>query len=229
MQRTRVPVEKRRIYAILKESVRELAKGNDLFAPLPEDCEDAASLESIGLDPLLLPELIPELKKRFGGRDLSSSLSNLSGMQTVGDFLTALSSALGHGIAAPCMVYVDDEDANLLVFKRRFDRIFKVVYFTDPLAALEFILNDANVALVLTDEVMPEMTGNQLCDRVRALKPSVKFILITGNPNNQEDLAYRSTRHNRFYEFLQKPLNLDVRFAELESLFASLLKTGDAA
>lgn len=216
-------------YEILKESVRELAKGNDLYSPLPDICEVGASLESIGLDPLLLPDLIPDLKKRFGGKDLSGCLVNLSGMHTVGDFLTALSTALGNGISTPCMVYVDDEDANLMVFKRRFHRILKIMYFTDPLAALDFILNDANVALVLTDEVMPNMTGNELCDRVHALKPAVKFILLTGNPNNEEDLAYRSTRHNRFYEFLQKPLDLENRFAELESLFASLLAARGAA
>jgi CheY-like chemotaxis protein len=222
-------VDRQRLYEILKESVRELAKGNDLFPSLPDLCDEADSLEAIGLDPLLLPELIPELKQRFGGKDLSGSLADLSGMRTVGDFLGALSSALGSGIATPCMVYVDDEDANLLVFRRRFDKVFKVVYFTEPLAALDFILNDASVALVLTDEVMPGLSGNELCDRVHALKPAVKFILITGNPNNQEDLAYRSTRHNRFYEFLQKPLDLEHRFAELESMFATLLRAGGTA
>lgn len=222
-------MDNQRIYEIIKASVRELGKGNDLFSPLPDVCEAEASLETIGLDPLLLPELIPELKSRFGGKDLSGILSNLSDMHTVGDLLTALSSALGTGIAAPCMVYVDDEDANLFVFKRRFDRIFKVVYFTDPVAALDFILNDANVALVLTDEVMPNLTGNELCDRVHALKPAVKFILLTGNPNNQEDLAFRAMRRNRFYEYLQKPLDLENRFSELESLFASLLVARGAA
>ncbi|MEO7424609.1 MAG: response regulator [Fibrobacteria bacterium] len=221
-------MNKQQIYEILKESVRELAKGNDLFSPLPDHCVDGDSLESLGLDPLLLPDLIPDLKKRFGGRDLSGSLTDLSEMHTVGDFLTALSTALGSGIAAPCMVYVDDEDANLFVFKRRFNKLFKVVYFTDPLAALDFILNDASVALVLTDEVMPNMTGNELCDRVHALKPALKFILLTGNPNNQDDLVYRTMRRNRFYEFLQKPLDFESRSAELEALFASLLREGGA-
>lgn len=222
-------MNKQQIYEILKESVRELAKGNDLFSPLSDHCEDGASLESIGLDPLLLPDLIPDLKKRFGGKDLSASLTHLSAMHTAGDFLTALATALGNGIAAPCMVYVDDEDVNLFIFKRRFDKIFKVAYFSDPLAALDFILNDANVALVLTDEVMPKMTGNELCDRVHALKPALKFILLTGNPNNLDDLVYRTMRRNRFYEFLQKPLDIESRFAELQDLFASVLVEGGAA
>jgi CheY-like chemotaxis protein len=222
-------VHKQQLYEILKESVRELAKTNDLFSPLPALNNEAAALESIGLDPLLLPDLIQALKKRFGGKDLGSSLADLSGMHTLGDFLTALSAALGNGLAAPCMVYVDDEDANLFVFKRRFDKIFKIVYFSDPMAALEFILNDADVALVLTDEVMPNMTGNELCDRVHALKPALKFILLTGNPNNQEDLVYRTMRRNRFYEFLQKPLDFENRFEELRMMFASVLADGGAA
>jgi CheY-like chemotaxis protein len=222
-------VNKQQIYEILKESVRELAKSNDFFVPLPDRYDAGASLESIGLDPLLLPDLIPNLKNRFGGKDLSSRFSDLSAFRTVDDLLTGLVAALGNGIAAPCMVYVDDEDANLFVFKRHFGKLFKVEYFTSPLAALEFILNDPSVALVLTDEVMPDMTGNELCDKAHALKPALKFILLTGNPNNQDDLVYRSMRRNRFYEFLQKPLDFENRSSELRALFASVLEAGGTA
>jgi DNA-binding NtrC family response regulator len=77
--------------------------------------------------------------------------------------------------------------------------------------------------LVLTDEVMPRMSGNQLCDRVHAMKPGVKFILLTGNPNNQDDLLYQTMRKNRFYEFLRKPLDLENRYDELLNLFESVL------
>ncbi|MDB5051917.1 MAG: Sensory Transduction Protein Kinase [Fibrobacteres bacterium] len=213
------------LYDVLKEAVRELAHASDLFSPLPAMGNEEAALESIGLDPLLLPDIVMELKKRFGGKDLSSCLANPSALVTLGDFLDSLSTSLAHGIAAPCMVYVDDEDSNLFVFKRRFDKYFSIKYFSDPLAALEFILNDATVALVLTDEVMPGLTGNQLCDRVHALKPAVKFILLTGNPNNQDDLLYHSMRRNRFFEFLRKPLDFENRSDELRNLFASILET----
>lgn len=221
-------MNKKELYEILRDATRELAETSDLFSTLPSIADEDAALESIGLDPLLLPDIVVELKKRFGGRDLSSCLRNPATLITLGDFLTSLSSALEHGITAPCMVYVDDEDSNLYVFKRRFDRLFRIRYFSDPTAALEFILNDSSVVLVLTDEVMPGMTGNQLCDRVHALKPAVKFILLTGNPNNQGDLVYNTMRKNRFFEFLGKPLDFENRFEELRQLFASILETDGA-
>ncbi|MDQ3002053.1 MAG: response regulator [Fibrobacterota bacterium] len=217
-------MDKKALYEILKETLNSLSSKSDLFAPLPPVFRPEAALESIGLDPLLLPDVLQDLKPRFGGRELGSCLNNPSAMITLDDFLTALSSVLGHGISIPSMVYVDDEEENLFVFKRRFDRLFPIRYFSNPAEALEFILSDPSVVLVLTDEVMPGMTGNQLCDRAHALKPALKFILLTGNPNNQDDLLYQAMRKNRFFEFLQKPLDFENRFEELRSLFSSVLE-----
>jgi len=218
-------VDKKQLYEILRSSVGELARGNDLFVPLPAAADENAGLESLGLDPILLPDIVKVVKTRLGGKDFSSSLARSSSFVTLGDFLTALSASLGHGLGSPLMVYVDDEESNLFVFKRRFDKHFPIKYFSDPTAALDFILGDANVALVLTDEVMPGMTGNQLCDRVHEVKPALKFILLTGNPNNQDDLLYLTMRKNRFFEFLQKPLDFENRHDELRRLFASILET----
>ncbi|MDB5106306.1 MAG: adenylate cyclase [Fibrobacteres bacterium] len=213
------------LYEILKDTVKELNRESDLFSPLPPAFTQGASLDSLGLDPLLLPDILQRMKSRFGGRDLSGCLDALASLKTIDDLLGALSRTLGHGISVPTLVYVDDEEANLFVFKRRFDKHFKVKYFDDPAIALEFILNDPTVALVLTDEVMPLITGNQLCDRVHALKPALKFILLTGNPNNQDDLLYQTMRQNRFFDFLQKPLDFENKFEELKRLFASILET----
>lgn len=121
--------EKARLYGLLRESVRELSKGNELYSPLPPVGDEGASLESAGLDPLLLPDVLRELKRRLGGRDLAPVLGNASALVTLGDLLSALAGALGNGIPSPRMVYVDDEDANLFIFRRRFDKYFKVEYF----------------------------------------------------------------------------------------------------
>ena len=132
-------MNKKDLYEILKETVRGLNQESDLFAPLPPLLDEASSLDAIGLDPILLPDVLQNLKMRFGGRDLGSCLDYPSALVTLGDFLNALTLALGHGIAAPCMVYVDDEESNLFVFKRRFDKHFSIKYFSDPSIALDFI------------------------------------------------------------------------------------------
>jgi CheY-like chemotaxis protein len=218
------PMNKSQIYLLLQESVRELAKKSDLFTPLPKEFKLSYSLDSIGLDPILLPDILKELKVRFAGHDFSDCFGTLENMHTLDDLLACLQKGLGHGISDPCMVYIDDEDSNLFVFKRRFDKFFTIKYFTDPSQALAFILNEPSVALVLTDEVMPGMTGNELCDKVHELKPMLKFILLTGNPNDQEDLMYNSMRKNRFFDFLRKPLDFENHFEELHQLFSSVLE-----
>jgi CheY-like chemotaxis protein len=217
-------MSKTQLFLLLRECIRELSQGNDLFTPLAADVKLSDSLESIGLDPILLPDILQELKIRLAGHDLSSCLENLASIKTINDLIVRLQKVLGHGIPDPCLVYLDDEEDNLFVFKRRFDKLFNIKYFTEPLVALEYILNDPTVALVLTDEVMPGMTGNQLCDRIHALKPMLKLILLTGNPNDQDDLVYNTMRKNRFFEFLRKPLDFENRFEELKQLFASILE-----
>ena len=46
--------------------------------------------------------------------------------------------------------------------------------------ALERVRGDASIDLVITDIMMPEMRGIDLIESVRALRPGVKIIAITG-------------------------------------------------
>jgi DNA-binding NtrC family response regulator len=78
--------------------------------------------------------------------------------------------------------------------------------------------------LVITDEVMPKLSGNELCDAVKKSKPNLKFILITGNPNHDSDLMYLTLRKNRFYEFINKPVDFENKAEEYFSMIQSLIE-----
>jgi DNA-binding NtrC family response regulator len=121
------------------------------------------------------------------------------------------------------VVYVDDEEENLFIFKRKFGKKLNLNTFSDPIKALEFIQNSEDVRLVITDEVMPKMSGNELCDRVHLTKPLLRFVLITGNPNSDGDLMYRALRKNRFYEFINKPVDFDTKGDEYLGMIQGLL------
>jgi DNA-binding NtrC family response regulator len=127
-------------------------------------------------------------------------------------------------VANPLVVYVDDEEENLFIFKRKFASAFSLRSFSDPMEALEFILTNNDVALVVTDEVMPKLSGNELCDKVHESKPNLKFILITGNPNSDDDLMYRSLRYNRFYEFINKPMDFEGKGREYLHLIQGVIR-----
>jgi CheY-like chemotaxis protein len=201
------------IYEILKDIVAGLRKEDESFQPLPGEFNPNLTLDEAGLDLATLPEVLSEIKARFNGKDLdleSFLVAEVLNTSTVGQLVEKILLGFSPKMAREAIVvYVDDEEENLFVFKRKYGKVLNLKTFTEPISALEFIRQNENVRLVITDEVMPKMSGNELCDAVHETKPLMKFILITGNPNNDGDLMYRALRRNRFYEFINKPLDLE--------------------
>jgi CheY-like chemotaxis protein len=198
------------LYELAREIIAGLATKDRSYSPLPEALDEDALLTDLGLDITTLPEVAVEMEKRLGGRHLGlndiMNPEDLNAM-TLGDFLRHIRSALSTGKKNPLVVYVDDEEENIFVFQRKFGKRLNIKSFTDSLEALAFIKANDDVALVITDEVMPNLGGNALCDEVHKAKPAMKFILITGNPNADGDLMYRTLRSNRFYDFINKPVD----------------------
>jgi len=63
---------------------------------------------------------------------------------------------------------------------------YEIETFTDPLAALQRFgeMPDA-FAAVITDEMMPDMTGAALAEEIRAIRPAIPIILCTGAPETR--------------------------------------------
>jgi CheY-like chemotaxis protein len=215
-----------RILAILREVFARLARENPSFSPQPSVLDESTTLEALHVSDANIVELAKELRHRLGGIALNVELmyrmqkafggttAGQNQYSTVGDLVRHIKSSLHHGISEPVVVYVDDEEENLFVFRRRYSKRLNLRTFSSPQEALAFIKESPDVALVLTDEIMPGMTGNQLCDQVHASKPFLKFMLITGNPSGDENLMHRSLRHGRFYDFINKPLDFDKKGEE---------------
>jgi CheY-like chemotaxis protein len=210
-----------RAYAIIRDITAALEARGEKTKTLPEAPQPGATLYELGVDLTAFSELIEELSLRFNGKDF-----HLQGFLipeeyyylTVDKLVTTVASAFKTTSKEPEVVYVDDEEENLFVFKRKFGKKFKIKTFTDPKAALVYIQRSEDVKLVITDEVMPGMSGNELCDAVHDTKPLMKFILITGNPNGDGDLMYRALRRNRFFEFFNKPVDFEAKGEEYLAL-----------
>lgn len=213
-------------YRILQEIVDGLVARGDLARKLPDDLKHEETLEQLGIDLVAFTDIAEEFTRRFEGRNFhfkNFMVPDEFYYLTLGTFLDAVIQPSPSKSKNPIVVYVDDEEENLFIFKRRLAGSLNLKTFTDPLQALDFIRKNSDVALVITDEVMPGMSGNQLCDEVKKTQPNMKFILITGNPNGDEDLMYRSLRQSRFYEFLNKPLDFDRKGAEYLKTIKSLI------
>ena len=79
---------------------------------------------------------------------------------------------------------------------------YESVLFDDPKTAFQ-ALNEANPkpTLLLTDFLMPQMTGRELIQHCKKVHPELKTILYSGNVQ-EETVAFYPARPDRF---LRKP------------------------
>ncbi|MCA9972643.1 MAG: PAS domain S-box protein, partial [Anaerolineales bacterium] len=75
----------------------------------------------------------------------------------------------------------------------------------------------ADIALVVTDMVMPKMGGVQLHAQLQALDPAVKVIVITGYPLEEDSQALLS---QGIVAWIQKPFSLHRLAAEIDGILS---------
>ncbi len=226
-------MQSQKIFGIIHEAFRVLAKQNLSFSEIPSDAGDETTLVDLGINEANIGVLARELRNRVGGIALNiemmyrmhkafeSTSNGINEYRTLGDMVRHIQASQSHGIANPMVVYVDDEEENLFVFRRKYGKRLNLRTFSNSEEALTFIRDTPDIALVITDEMMPNLTGNELCDAVHKYKPFIKFILITGNPAGDENLLVHTLRFGRFFDFINKPLDLENKG---EEYFSSIQK-----
>jgi CheY-like chemotaxis protein len=85
---------------------------------------------------------------------------------------------------------VDDEETprtlrSLILQKQG----YQVVTAASGAEALE-LLNRASIDLVISDQMMPGMTGTELTKSVKAMRPAIPVVLISGVNEIPEDASY---------------------------------------
>jgi CheY-like chemotaxis protein len=85
---------------------------------------------------------------------------------------------------------VDDEETPRTLRKMILQKQgYQVVTAASGAEALE-LLNRAKIHLVLSDQMMPGMTGTELTKSVKAMLPAMPVILISGVNEIPEDASY---------------------------------------
>jgi CheY-like chemotaxis protein len=85
---------------------------------------------------------------------------------------------------------VDDEETPRILRKLILQKQgYQVVTAGSGVEALE-VLNRASINLVLSDQMMPGMTGTELTKSVKAMRPTMPVILISGVNEIPPDAAY---------------------------------------
>jgi CheY-like chemotaxis protein len=77
------------------------------------------------------------------------------------------------------ILFVDDETANLRVLERLFRNRYEVINASSGPEALQ-ILATHDVALIISDQRMPDMTGIDFLKRAAEMRPQTVRIILTG-------------------------------------------------
>lgn len=99
------------------------------------------------------------------------------------------------------ILYVDDEEDNLTVFKSAFRRNYKVITALSAAEGLEIVKNE-HVDLIITDQRMPHMTGIQFLKNLPDETLSIRMIL-TGYSDIEAVIDAINT--GKVYRYITKP------------------------
>lgn len=102
------------------------------------------------------------------------------------------------------ILYVDDEPQALKYFSQLFGDQFNIVVAESADQAWQYVsANSDSVAVVVTDHRMPERTGVELMEQLKAFHPNIIRILTTAYSNLES--AVRAVNEGGAFRYLTKP------------------------
>jgi CheY-like chemotaxis protein len=103
----------------------------------------------------------------------------------------------------PKMLVVDDEPDNLDLLYRTFRRDFQVLRAESGIVALEILSTEGEVAVIISDQRMPEMKGTEFLSKTVPKFPNTMRIILTGF-TDVEDLV-EAINSGQVYKYITKP------------------------
>ena len=122
----------------------------------------------------------------------------------------------------PRILIVDDEEAILETMTFTFMDLYEVLTTSDPSQALGIMEENAPIAVVITDQRMPGMTGVELLREIYERYPETIRIILTGFADSEATIQAINDGH--IYGYVNKPWEPDElkalvrRAAELHAL-----------
>jgi two-component system response regulator AtoC len=100
------------------------------------------------------------------------------------------------------ILVVDDEQDNLDAFRFNFRKVFDIVSAGSGPEALD-LLREKDVAVIITDQRMPKMTGLELLKEAKELRPDAVPIILTAFTD--VDVLIEAINLGQVYRYITKP------------------------
>jgi DNA-binding NtrC family response regulator len=106
------------------------------------------------------------------------------------------------------ILVVDDEQEFLSLLKELLlEEGYIVTTALNGKAAIEELKAGSDFSVILSDERMPEMTGNEFLDKAKILSPETTRIMITAHSNSET--LEKAINRGEIFKFLNKPVKID--------------------
>lgn len=105
----------------------------------------------------------------------------------------------------PKVLYLDDDESNLVTFRANFRNEFEVFTSSNPVEAYNMI-NDQCIEIVITDHNMPSMSGVEFLESISQDYPNVQRILLTGYTELVP--VMEAVNKGKVFRILTKPFNM---------------------
>ena len=104
------------------------------------------------------------------------------------------------------ILYVDDEQDNLVTFKMGLRKWFDIYVTSNPSEAIEWA-GDPEISVLIADQRMPEMTGLELAENVFRIRPELPVIMLSAYSDRDDILE--AIRLGGVYRYVLKPWDFD--------------------
>jgi len=105
------------------------------------------------------------------------------------------------------ILYVDDEESNLRIFKMAFKRDYEVFTASSGLEAIQ-VLEQQSIHLIITDQKMPEMSGTEFLEKTLPNHPDIMRIILTGFSDIEAIVS--AVNKANIYKYITKPWNREI-------------------
>ncbi len=107
----------------------------------------------------------------------------------------------------PKLLVVDDEPDNLDLLYRTFHRDYQVLRAENGVAALEILAREENIAVIISDQRMPLMSGTELLSLTATQYPDIIRIILTGYTDVENLVEAINT--GKVFKYVTKPWNAE--------------------